>query len=193
MVNSEEPHKELSKGHGWIYYQEGGCELQESLQFRLSTSQCSGDDAGDESSAHRDEGCSRLSGTSCSGFSSFFLPSSQAVPSEVDGFGDQRIKQFASPFLKRGFQVPAVTLQKLSVAQGAFPGQMPHPTAQETFLGPCLCFHLPLPAHPPWAAADGVLFPSANSHCPSSHALHSESCPTACPCCHLTCHTTSCV
>lgn len=48
---------------------------------------------------------------------SFFLPSSQAVPSEVDGFGDQRINQFVS--LKRGFQLPAAILQKLSVAQGA--------------------------------------------------------------------------
>lgn len=74
MVNSEETHEELS--NGWIYYQEGGCELEEGLQLGFSTSQCSGDDAGEESSAHRDEGCSRLSGTSCSGFSSLFLPSS---------------------------------------------------------------------------------------------------------------------
>lgn len=42
IVNSEEPHEELSNAHGWIYYQEGGCELQESLQLGFSTSQCSG-------------------------------------------------------------------------------------------------------------------------------------------------------
>lgn len=105
-------------------------------------------------SAHQDEGCSHISGTSYSGFRSSFLPSSRAVLSEVTGFRDQRITQFASPLLKRGFQVPAIILQKLSVAskgQGggqAFPGWVPHPTAWETFLGPCLCSYLPSACSP---------------------------------------------
>lgn len=70
-----------------------------------------------------------------------------------------------SPWLQRGFQVPTATLQKLSVAllgQGrwALPAWVPHPTAQETFPGPCLWSCLPPPAHPNGAAADEVPRPS---------------------------------
>lgn len=96
-------------------------------------------------SAHRDEGCSHVSGTSCSGFRSSFLPSElsplKSVVLETKELDD------SPPHHSGGVFTP---LPLFSKRQGLGPGGIQgsvgwarrgwvsHPSAQETFLRPCL-------------------------------------------------------